>query len=169
MRCSSFHSHSNSPHPLCNRGIGMWQSTRSSLWVDPEHGWPPAPRPTPVCHPGQPGWTQHFNTLLSHVFRRPQSTQSASRSKPGHCLEGAPAAVRALCTLGISAGPPGDICNHQEACRKEPKLSRSLWDSFTAIKTQGDRSCACNCAFLGFYGLFGWVHLGMVHRWFDHQ
>ena len=30
--------------------------------------------------------------------------------------------------------------------------------------TWEDRSCACNYAFLGFYGLFEWVHLGMVHR-----
>ena len=31
-------------------------------------------------------------------------------------------------------------------------------------QTQKDRWCACKLGFLGFYGLFGWVHLGMVHR-----
>ena len=30
--------------------------------------------------------------------------------------------------------------------------------------TRDDRSCACGSAFLGFYGLFGWVRLGMVPR-----
>ena len=31
-------------------------------------------------------------------------------------------------------------------------------------KPQQNRWCACNYAFLGLSGLFGWVHLGMVHR-----
>ena len=34
----------------------------------------------------------------------------------------------------------------------------------TIKETREDRPCACDYAFLGFYGLFGWVHLGMVHR-----
>ena len=68
-------------------------------------------------------------------------------------------------TLGLSGAPPGDNCNHQEASGKEQKLPGSLWESLATItKTQEDRWCACISGFLGFYGLFGWVHLGMVRR-----
>ena len=50
---------------------------------------------------------------------------------------------------------------------KEQKLPGTLWDLLATIKqTQEDRSCACSYAFLlGFCGLFGWVHLGTVHRY----
>ena len=34
----------------------------------------------------------------------------------------------------------------------------------TQKTTQEDRWCTCNQSFLGFYGLFDWVHLLMVHR-----
>ena len=64
--------------------------------------------------------------------------------------------MRAVQTLGISEDPPVVNCNHQEASRKEQTLPRSLQDLFATInKTEEDRSCACNFAFLGFYGLFG--------------
>ena len=42
--------------------------------------------------------------------------------------------MRALQTLGISEDPPGDSCKHQEACRKEQKLPRSLSDLLVTIE-----------------------------------
>ena len=47
--------------------------------------------------------------------------------------------------------PPGNNKKHSEA-------SGMYWQP---KKNQEHRSCAWNQAFLGFYGLFGWVHLGM--------
>ena len=74
--------------------------------------------------------------------------------------------ARAVQALGISGDPPGNNCNHQEASRNEQKPPGSLWDLLATIQNNPEegRSCACNYAFLGSYGLFGWVHLGMVHR-----
>ena len=67
--------------------------------------------------------------------------------------------------FGCIGGPSLVIIATIKASRKKHKPPRSLWDLLaTRKKTQDDRSCACNYAFLGFCGLFGWVHLGMVHQ-----
>ena len=78
----------------------------------------------------------------------------------GRCCYGA----CAVPILGASGDPPGDTCNRQEASREDQKLPRRLRDSLASIKKKpsDDRCCACASAFLGFDGLFGWVHLGMV-------
>ena len=72
---------------------------------------------------------------------------------------------RAVQTLGISGGPPGDNCNHQEASKKEQTLPGSLWGLLGTIKKNRGRRVLClqrRCS--RFYGLFGWVRIGMVHR-----
>ena len=84
----------------------------------------------------------------------------------GALLEGALARVRARCKLWFFLGTlPVIIATIKRPLRKEQKLSKSFWGLLAIIKKpQEDRWCACNYGFLGFYGLFGWVHLGMVHR-----
>ena len=50
--------------------------------------------------------------------------------------------------------PPGKKENYPEAFG-------NYWQPYEKLRRQW---CACNSAFLVFNGLFGWVHLGMVHR-----
>ena len=56
-------------------------------------------------------------------------------------------------------------CKLWVATRDEQQLPRSRRGLLATMKQpQEHRRCARSSAFLRFYGLFGWVHLGVVHR-----
>ena len=77
-------------------------------------------------------------------------------TSPTHVVLGA----RVVQTLDTSGAPPGD----QETSRTQQKRPRGLWKLLATLKKkEEDRRCACDEAFLGFYGLFAWVPRGMVH------
>ena len=73
---------------------------------------------------------------------------------------------RAVHTLGISRAPPGDNSSHQEASREpaKPEAFGGCWQ-FPKQTYGRQGGCACIRGFLGFHGLLGGVHLGVVvHR-----
>ena len=81
-----------------------------------------------------------------------------------HDVEGALAtAPHAVQTLGISPDFPGDNCLHQEAKNNNnPESSGMYWQFQKRSRKTGLVLAAL--IFLRFYGLLGWVHLGMVPR-----